>query len=286
MTSRTKKASRRSQRRLVERKQGACLFCEHVRGLTWQHVFDNWLGNLGLGGDGLRELVEFEPGRRILQPGGPFGKKLKIVCEPCNGIWLSGMEKAAKDLLLAMFRGDRRVELNGDAQLALARWAFKTVCVLSQLGSEKTFPLDHCHQFRQSSLPSAQAQVWVGSASVRVTDQRAAIVETFYTPRIANMISDGRTVMVQCYSVRLRLLNVVFDVFGHAPVDGGWSMRADLSENLQRALLPIWPAENSTIWWPPVTSLDSIGGVAGLAKVPLVGVPTLIPPVEKSDTGP
>ena len=52
----------------------------------------------------MQELVdEVEPERRILQPSGPFTKTLRIVCEPCIGIWLSGMEEAPKPLLLEMF---------------------------------------------------------------------------------------------------------------------------------------------------------------------------------------
>jgi hypothetical protein len=81
---------------------------------------------------------------------------------------------------------------------------------------------------------------------------------------------------VPFYTARFRLLNVVFDVFGHGPAEIG--LRANLPDDLRRALLPIWPSEHSVIWWPPVTNLDVIGGVEGLAAVPLVGVPTIISP--------
>ena len=113
----------------------------------------------------VRELVEeAEPERRIIQPsGGPFTKKLRIVCEPCNGIWLSGMEEAAKPLLLEMFSVGGQVRLDAEAQLTLARWAFKTICVLSQLSMRKTFPLAHCREFRQSGFPPVDSQIWTGS---------------------------------------------------------------------------------------------------------------------------
>jgi hypothetical protein len=51
----------------------------------------------------------------------------------------------------------------------------------------------------------------------------------------------------------------------------------DLDENLKRALLPLWPPEHPRIWWPPVTSLDVIGGVSGLTAGPIAGIPMLIP---------
>jgi len=47
----------------------------------------------------------------VIHKAGPFSKKLKLVCQPCNGEWMSGMEKAVKPLLTPMFEG-RRVELN------------------------------------------------------------------------------------------------------------------------------------------------------------------------------
>jgi hypothetical protein len=286
MAKKPKKLSRRAQRRLAERKPRECLFCADIGGLTEQHVFDDWLGNLGLGSNGIRELHEPESGRRVLQPGGPFSKKIRVVCEPCNGIWLSSMEQAAKDPLMEIFRSQgQQVRLDEGLQLTLARWAFKMVCVLSQMGPQKTFPLQHCREFRQSSLPPAQVQIWLGSASIRLAEHGAAIVESRFEPRIANLETNGRKLALQCYSARFRLLNVVFDVFGHVPdkfdpravpepIDFG--LQINPSENLRSALLPIWPAENPTIWWPPARSLDAIGGIDGLASVPLVGVPAVI----------
>jgi hypothetical protein len=278
VTRKPRKVSRRAQRRLVERRSTQCLFCDNVGGLTEQHVFDDWLNQLGFGSEGLRELVEAaEPERRILQPGGPFSKTLRIVCDPCNGIWLSGIEKRAGPLLMKMFNGER-VRLDTDGQLALARWAFKVICVLSQLGRIKTFPLDQFREFRSSDLPPASSQIWIGSASVTTEELGEHLVDSRHEPKKAVITHEGGVVVnVPCYSARFRLLNVVFDVFGHVPTTGV-GMRADLSDDLRRALLAIWPSEHETIWWPPIVSLDVIGGVGGLAAVPLIGVPSLDQP--------
>jgi hypothetical protein len=86
----------------------------------------------------------------------------------------------------------------------------------------------------------------------------------------------AQTVSFPAYSARFRLLNVVFDVFGY--VTEGVDLQADLSDDLRRALLPIWPSQFPTVWWPPVTNLDALGGVQGLAAVPLTGIPTFLPP--------
>jgi hypothetical protein len=275
MTTRPRKVSRRTQRRAAERGARECLFCGSVGKLTEQHVYDDWLRGLGYDGEGLREFIA-EPDQPVFQRGGPFTKTLRIVCEDCNGIWLSRMEKAAKPLLLSMFNTSGQIELDGDAQLAVARWAFKIVCVLSQMGRTRTFPLAHCREFRRTSLPPATSQIWIGAASVRSEPGREQLAESRYEPRAADLSIGESTVRVPLYTARFRLLNVVFDVFGHGPAETG--LRADLSDDLRRALLPIWPSEHSVIWWPPVTNLDVIGGVDGLAAAPLVGIPTVIPP--------
>jgi len=242
--------------------------------MTEQHVYDDWLRNLGYDSEGLLEFVS-EPEQPAFQRGGPFTKALRIVCDPCNGIWLSGIETSAKTSLLSMFSASGQVKLDSDAQLALARWAFKIVCVLSQMGPIKTFPLAHCREFRQSGLPPMNSQIWIGTASVRSAPGLQQLAESRYEPRAADLSFDGRTVRVPFYTARFRLLNVVFDVFGHGPAEMG--LRADLFDGLRRALLPIWPSEHPAIWWPPVTNLDVIGGVEGLAAVPLVGVRTVVP---------
>ena len=128
-----------------------------IGGLTEEHIFGDWLHGLGFTGTGHRELIEdADPQRRILQQGHPFDKKLRIVCEECNNVWMSGMETAAKGLLIKMFNATGSVELDEEAQLILARWAFKTVAVLSQLGRNKTFPLAQCRE-AQRSRPTASA---------------------------------------------------------------------------------------------------------------------------------
>ena len=44
---------------------------------------------------------------------------------------------------------------------------------------------------------------------------------------------------------------------------------------LNRALLAIWPSVHPKIWWPPTQTLDAVGGIEGLAKIPMCGLPIL-----------
>lgn len=227
-------------------------------------------------GPGVRELIEdADLENRILQEGNPFNKRLRIVCEDCNGGWMGALETAVKSLLIEMFNGTGQVRLDEGAQLTLARWAFKTVAVLTQLGSIKTFPLAHCRELYGSGQPPASSHIWIGSASINVNALGQQLAESRYEPKMAKVTIGERTVEVFCYSARFRLINVVFDVFGYVPTEG-FSLHADLPPDLRRALLPIWPSEAPTILWPSETNLDAIGGIQGLANIPLVGVPSVI----------
>jgi hypothetical protein len=275
VTRRSRKVSRRTQRRQAERKQRECLFCGTEGPLTEQHVFDDWLNQLGFGSDGLRELVEVaEPEDRILQPGAPFNRRLRNVCASCNSEWLSRMEKAAKPLLLDLFRASSQVALDEASQLILARWAFKIACMLSQLGRRRTFPLSHCREFRESNNPPGDCQIRIGAASVVRADLGDQLVESQYQPRIAEIRAGKNTFKVSAYACRFRLLNVVFEVLGWVPNEYG--LHIEPSEALGKAILRIWPPEHATIWWPPAVNLDVLGGIQGLSSVEFTGIPTII----------
>ena len=168
---------------------------------------------------------------------------------------MSGMEDAAKPLLIKMFNSNgSNVQLDNADQLTLARWAFKTVAVLSQLGTVKTFPLAHCREFHETDVPPVSTQMWIGSASVDLSEKGERLASWRYDPRNTNVTAQGRTTAVPCYSARFQLINVVFDVFGYVPTEGV-ELDATLFPDLGRALIPLSPSNTETIWWPPVVSL-------------------------------
>jgi hypothetical protein len=68
-----------------------CLFCA-TGPLNGEHIFGDWLRNLGFTGEGVREIVPGDGSQPIIQRGGLFSKELKVVCYGCNNQWMSGME--------------------------------------------------------------------------------------------------------------------------------------------------------------------------------------------------
>jgi hypothetical protein len=295
MSQQARKPSRLERDRQMARQPGACLFCGRTGNLTKQHIFGKWLRNLNFKGRSMWKVSPGETQQRPLPPGSLFSKKLRIVCGDCNSGWMSRLENAAKPFLMDMFRpyltdvfsGRRNIPLDEDAQLVLARWAFMTIAVVAQLRDSTDFPLVHCHELFNSQRPPENTQIWIGSASVNVSEGWEQIAEFERGEEIAEFRHEPKTIDARLgestipfpvYVTQLRLLNVVFDVQGSWPNEFGRALeRVDASANLRRALLPIWPSQHPMIWWPPVESLDTIGGVRGFAATRLVG-PAFAPP--------
>jgi hypothetical protein len=243
-----------------------------ARPLNAEHIYGDWLRKLGYTGEGVREIISGDGSTPVIQRGGPFSKKLKIVCYPCNNEWMSGMETAAEPLLTAMFnaRGSS-VPLDDAAQLALARWAFKTAAVAAQVDRSDPFPLAHRREFHETDLPPRHAQVRIGTASIPTFPRGEQLAESRFEPKTATITRAGQATSFPFYRATFRLLNVVFDIIGY--VADADMLNIDVSDDLGRALLPLWPSAHPQIWWPPVTSLDVIGGVPGLTASGIASVP-------------
>jgi hypothetical protein len=252
-----------------------CLFCGSAGRLTDEHIYGKWLRKLGYVGEGVREIIPGDGSQPIVQRGAPFSKTLKIVCRPCNNEWMKGMEENVKLLLIDMFnyRGSS-VSLDKAAQLLLARWAFKTAAVASQVDHHDPFPLEHRREFHQTDRPPLHVQIRIGAASIPTLPQGQHLAASWFEPRIVTITRAGQSTSIPFYRATFRLITVVFDIFGYvAPAD---MLNIDPSDDFEKLMLPLWPSEHSTIWWPPVTSLDTIGGVPGLTSIPIIGAPIIL----------
>ena len=256
--------------------QRDCLFCGASGPLTDEHVYGKWLRKLGYTGEGVREIVPGDGSKPIFQRGGPFSKTLKIVCRPCNNEWMSGMETAVEPLLTTMFNArGTSVRLDEAAQLTLARWAFKTAAVISRIKYSDPFPIAHRREFHRGDQPPRQVQVRIGASSVPIHAMGEQLAESRFEPLTATVAAAGKAASFGFYRATFRLITVVFDIIGYVTDD--FEMDISPDDYLKRALLPLWPAEYPSIWWPPVTNLDVIGGVPGLTTSQFTGIPTLVP---------
>ena len=184
------------------------------------------------------------------------------------------MERQAKPLLTAMFQArEGKIQLNEAAQVALARWAFKTACVLANLQRDApAIPPGQCVEFRETDRIPLGVQVWIGTASITPHEQGLQLVESQVGPFNATFSMGDIEGIIPGYLARFRVLNVFFEVKGLKPeVPGipGAYIDVVAKGNLYRALLPIWPLEHPKVFWPPVESLDRIGGLKGVRQAPV-----------------
>ena len=259
-----------SRRRDRERRGDRCIFCGARPPLTYEHVFGDWLRRLDHTGEGVHEILPGDSGEPIVQRGrGIFTRKLKIVCGTCNHGWMSGIEEAAKPLLVRMFGSQSPISLSADDQLALARWAFKTAVVARYVADRSTFPTAHRREFGRTNNPPQNAQIWIGAASVPNTSTYGELLaETKYEPvELTAPGPDGSATVAPAYRSELRLYNVVFVVMGY--VADVPLARIDPSGALGQALTSLWPTAGHGISWPPPANLDLIGGMSGLTQLPV-----------------
>jgi hypothetical protein len=260
----------------ARRGERPCIFCGASGPLTKEHVFPDWIRALGFGGQGWQETVvgERPDEKRHIRPAGPFSLTLKAVCRPCNNVWMSDIERQAKPLLTTMFQyQDVKVPLNEAAQCDLARWAFKTACVLANVQRDApAIPPGQCVEFHETDQIPLGVQVWIGTASIIPHEHGLQLVESQVGPFNAVFSMGDMEGVIPGYLARFRVLNVFFEVKGLKPeVPGipGAYIDVVTKGNLSRALLPIWPLEHPKVFWPPVESLDLIGGLQGVRRAPV-----------------
>jgi hypothetical protein len=269
----------RRQRTARERRGARCIFCGAKPPLTDEHLFGDWLRKLGHTGEGVHEFIPGDGSEPLIQRGrGIFTKKLKIVCGTCNHEWMSRIEEAAKTLLVQMFNlpSESEIVLNTSDQLALARWAFKTMVIARYAADDSTFPAGHRNfpaalrqEFHRTNNPPQHAQIWIGAASVPDTPTYGEmLVELQYKPiDLTALNPDGSTTITTAYQSELRLFNVVFVVMGYAADSA--LVRIDPGGNLGQVLTPLWPPNQNDIVWPPPQSVDTLGGMSALKQLPV-----------------
>jgi hypothetical protein len=189
---------------------------------------------------------------------------------------MAQLEDEVKPLLLRMFNVTGKITLDDKKQLLLARWAYKTMCVNAPLGKGASpIPLVHPREFQSTGLPPAQCQLWIGTATGQLHPQGVELVQSRIIPRKVRVTRSDGKLLIAAYQARFRLLNVFFDAFGF--VSPAVKLEQSFDGELARALLAVWPPAHPRIWWPPVQTLDAVGGMDGLAKIPVKGLPSLPP---------
>jgi hypothetical protein len=187
-----------------------CIFCG-VKADSYEHVFPDWINNVVLGEEFESQHVQVEYGevakQRSYQTNKAASLRAKIVCEVCNGGWMSDLEREASALLEPLMRGVRTT-LDMPQQLLAAQWAIKTAMVGETIMYEQSsFSQEDRDLVRQQRRPPLRARVLIAAFALD------APIPTRYTRGLGNVKRDG-TPFIDVYVHTIQVLHLVFAIRG------------------------------------------------------------------------
>jgi hypothetical protein len=242
----------------------ACVFCGTTSGkLTREHVIPKWARrSFAIKGpvtvhareEGLSER------RRV---GAMQALNITLddaICEECNSVWLSRLERAVKPLLAPMAVSARPATISPASQKLMAIWTVKTVLLL-ELAFRQMYPASRPVEGYQASQPELawlrtmsepppRSLVWLGCWDC----QQAIPVR--YAPSSAPLPTadgsriDGHFATFTLGYVAFQVFTVDYEAAGQHQASP-WNDHAPVS--LAQALPRIWPSlpAQTDISWPP-----------------------------------
>jgi len=149
-----------------------CIFCGGGP-LTREHVAPEWFRKL-VGIDEARpgSVTHHTPGhaREIDFEAIPGSRTAKVVCEGCNSGWMSQLEREVSVILTPILQGQSGRLSERDLEL-LARWAFKSACVIDAAspGSGGGFLQEHrsllCDRHKLPRRSAVWMTTWPGTTT-------------------------------------------------------------------------------------------------------------------------
>jgi hypothetical protein len=254
-----------------------CVFCdsEISRDDPPEHVLPKWLRRLRP--KGARFI---EPRAKVVRGESPAALpklpraeskiptvKTNLVCEACNGHWMSDLETRASLLLAPMILGQPR-SLSIEEQAFIAVWGIKTDMTwqTSPTAFRATPLRDYKHlRIHQTPPPHARVRLgrYVGAAFISFADHNLAHLGPSTTGRI-DLEHDPPG-----HWTILRVGQLVFEIWGSD--EGGMPQIHDPSLS-GKSMVDIWPSAADT-YWSPSEVLDDAGMLA-LSNIPADQLPT------------
>ena len=242
--------------------QQACIFCERPRPLvtiTKEHLFSRWVDKV-LTPEVLGPDRTFE--RTVVGPDGVSATRTwrkevvaaieaAVVCEDCNGGWMSDLDGQVRQLLESMMLGSPRMLAPGEQQ-AIATWAAMKSMVMEYFWGSGPVVLPQAARtfVFQRQRPPESMQIRI--AAVESQGQPAAIRRRVYqlSPNASSSPELPRftvcsTIMLGCFVVQTYATSMA----SPAPSPGRHG----------RDYLVINPPVRQDVSWPPPQPLDDAG---------------------------
>jgi hypothetical protein len=241
----------------------SCIFCGTTQHpLTCEHVIPKWARrSFNIKGPVTLDAREEGSGQRR-RVGAMQALNITLhdaICEECNSVWLSRLERAAKPLLAPMAVSAKPTLLSPANQKFIAAWAVKTVLLL-ELAFRQMYPAirpTEGYEASQAELawlraktePPPRSRVWLGCRDC----QQAMPVR--YAPSSAPLPTpDGTQVEghLATFTLGYAALQVFTVDYVTAEQDHAAQWNDHVPASLAQALPRIWPplATQQDLLWP------------------------------------
>lgn len=122
---------------MTHRQLDGCIWCGQLP-FTQEHLLPQWTSRIVKLSENTRTQTNWQPGlrdgRTVSKQGNPFTLRPRIVCQKCNGGWMSALEQAAIPVLSPLILGETSHIEPTEVEI-LTRWLVKTVYVSQGIGS-------------------------------------------------------------------------------------------------------------------------------------------------------
>jgi hypothetical protein len=242
----------------MSKPQKRCIFCG-ATGMSREHIWGDWLKKCltatmtrhtssvhVVNPPGVRDVRSFQ-----IRAGDPFGSKVRVVCTTCNNTWLSGIQDAAKPLLIPMLIGQTSV-LGDDAQKTIATWAaMATMTAEHVMKEESLIAVSQTDRewLWKNGTPSPDWRIWIGRyqrhrLAERWTHCSVPIYER--EPVIAPSGLPQCNTQTTTFMVGEFFVHVLSGSFANQVRDWDWRTWP----RAHQVLTQIWPVKESMTVWP------------------------------------
>jgi len=242
-----------------------CIFCGNAP-TTREHIWADWLAKYIP-----KTLPNYTAAQSFLNPdrtvekveklwgGDPRSRQLQIVCRPCNNHWMSGLQTAAKPILIPLIAG-KSISLTSSRQEILAAW-----CAMTTICAEYFFPKTAASSvtqrrwlFNTHTAPNS-FRIWIGDfrrdqwkghwghLALRVSRTEHEGVQGWAIHPDGSTRPNTQTTVV----VVGRLYIIVYS----CPFPEILNSRT-ITGQVDSRLSQIWPPRYSLLLWPPTDTLN------------------------------
>jgi hypothetical protein len=225
-----------------------CAFCPTSANMTLEHLWSEWIGK-ALQAYDIKHRRKTQSDEVISWRTKGFTAAAKVVCEGCNGGWMSALENASKQILEDMIVRCKPVTLSPREITTIAAITFKNMVVADYMKDNDRPPFFTNQErwlFRKTLILPKGLQMWFGS----MADSSHGIFKSF-------------TVETPCNTAYRYEVNIFTYAVGHFLIQSTcfkWKRKSRQKyvpsgyltpgPEWSEVAVPLWPNLATPIDWP------------------------------------